>query len=175
MVQQDVRAIDHVGLTVPDVDAAQKYFADVFGAVFVYSVLPKPVSGPSVEEALGLRRGAVLDEIRLLRLGDGANIELFSYRTESQMQPVIASDFGLQHFAIYVDDLEAVISRIEANGGAVLGHIDVLPGGDAGSGNRYIYTRTPWGSLIELMHVPSPQAYETGTFVRRWKPGIAAA
>jgi hypothetical protein len=33
-----------------------------------------------------------------------------------------------------------------------------LPGGDAGPGNRYLYARTPWGSTVELVTYPSPQA-----------------
>lgn len=170
MPKDDVRAVDHVGITVPDLDAAQRYFEDVLGAEFLYDMLPGPVSGPAVEEALGIPKGSTLNAIRMMRLGKGASLELFSYTTDDQRPPVRPSDMGIQHFAVYVDDIEAVAARIEQYGGKVLGHIDLLPGGDAGPGNRYVYSRTPWGTTMELVDVPSPQAYESTTTRRRWKP-----
>jgi hypothetical protein len=48
-----------------------------------------------------------------------------------------------------------------------------LPGGDAGPGNRYLYARTPWGSTVELVTYPSPQAYEATTDLRRWRPEVS--
>ena len=79
------------------------------------------------------------------------------------------SDFGIQHICLYVDDIDAA-ARLAAAGGTLLSEPGDLPGGDAGAGNRYVYTRTPWGSTIELVTYPSPQAYESRTELRRWRP-----
>ena len=106
----------------------------------------------------------------MLRLGNGPNIELFTYTGVDQDDPVRPNDFGIQHVCLYVDDIDAAAARFAAAGGTLLSEPGDLPGGDAGPGNRYVYTRTPWGSTIELVTYPSPQAYESRTELRRWRP-----
>lgn len=174
MAQSDVRALDHIGITVPNLDAAAKFFSDVLGAETMYDMLPEPMSGIGLEVALGVPEGTKLEGIRMMRLGAGPSLELFSYSTEVQREPVRPSDLGIQHFAVYVDDIYAVAVRIEEQGGRVLGEIDVLPGGDEGPGNKFVYTHLPWGGTMELVEIPSPQAYESRTELRRWKPPVSS-
>jgi catechol 2,3-dioxygenase-like lactoylglutathione lyase family enzyme len=165
-----IRAIEHVGITVPDMEAATAFFAEAFGAEYLYDMLDEPLGGPAVEAGLGVPQGAVITAIRMLRLGNGPNIELFTYTGVAQDDPVRPNDFGIQHFCLYVDDIDAAAARLAAAGGTLLSEPGDLPGGDAGPGNRYVYTRTPWGSTIELVTYPSPQAYESRTELRRWRP-----
>lgn len=166
----NIRAIEHVGITVPDIDAATRFFEQAFGAQVLYDMLDEPLGGPAVEAGLGIAPGAVIQVIRMLRLGNGPNLELFSYSGVAQAQPVVPSDYGIQHICIYVDDIDAAADQLEKAGGTLLSHPGELPGGDAGEGNRYVYTRTPWGSTIELVTYPSAQAYERHTGLRRWRP-----
>ena len=166
----NVRAIEHVGITVPDMEAATSFFAEAFGAEAIYDMLDEPLAGPAVEAGLGIPSGAVITAIRMLRLGNGPNIELFSYSGTDQRDPVRPSDYGLQHICIYVDEIDAAARRLEGAGGRLLSAPGELPGGDAGEGNRYVYARTPWGTTIELVTYPSPQAYESRTHLRRWRP-----
>ncbi|MGY4494533.1 VOC family protein [Pseudomonas sp. TE3610] len=165
-----VRGIEHVGITVPDMEQATRFFVEAFGAVPLYDMLDAPLAGAAVEAGLGIGPGAVIDAIRMLRLGSGANIELFSYSGIAQARPVVPSDLGIQHFCIYVDDIDAAAERLVGAGGILLSSPGDLPGADAGPGNRYVYTRTPWGSTIELVTYPSAQAYEQRTALRRWRP-----
>lgn len=165
-----IRGIEHVGLTVPDMEAATKFFADAFGAEKLYDMLTEPLAGPEVETGLGIPQGAQIEAIRMLRLGEGPNIELFTYTDTEQRAPVAPNDFGIQHFCIYVDDIDAAAQRLADSGGTLLSEPNDLPGGDAGEGNRYLYARTPWGSTIELVTYPSPQAYESSIELRRWRP-----
>lgn len=169
-----VRGIDHVGITVPDIDDATRYLSDAFGAELAYDLITEPLSGAFIEEAVGVPPGTVLERIRMLRLGQSANIELFCYRGTSQHASARASDFGLQHFCVYVDDIDESARRVAAAGGVCLTPPLDLPGGDAGEGNRFAYTRAPWGTLIELVSYPSPQAYESTTSIRRWRPEASA-
>jgi catechol 2,3-dioxygenase-like lactoylglutathione lyase family enzyme len=168
----NVRAIEHVGITVPDMEAATRFFVEAFGAEKLYDMLDAPLGGPEVEAGLGIPPGAVIASIRMLRLGNGPNLELFSYTGVQQLQPVVPSDFGIQHLCISVDDIDAAANRLEKAGGILLSRPGDLPGGDAGPGNRYVYTRTPWGSTIELVTYPSSQAYERHTHLRRWRPDL---
>jgi catechol 2,3-dioxygenase-like lactoylglutathione lyase family enzyme len=170
----NIRAVEHIGVTVPDLEMATAFFAEALGAHKIYDMIDAPLAGPAIENGLGVPKGAVIEAIRMLRLGNGPNIELFTYSGVTQRDPVIPSDYGLQHFCVYVDDIDAAAKQIEAAGGTLLSEPGDLPGGDAGSGNRYVYTRTPWGSTIELVTYPSPQAYETDTELRRWRPAADA-
>ena len=74
-----IRAIEHVGLTVPDMEQATTFFAEAFGAQYLYDMLDEPLGGPAVEKGLGIPKGAVIEAIRMLRLGNGPNLELFTY------------------------------------------------------------------------------------------------
>jgi len=165
-----VRAIEHVGMTVPDMEAATQFFADAFGAKHIYDMLEEPLGGPDVEAGLGVPKGAVITAIRMLRLGNGPNIELFTYAGVAQGEPARPNDFGLQHICLYVDDIDTAADLFAAAGGTLLSRPGDLPGGDAGLGNRYVYARTPWGATIELVTYPSSQAYEVRTELRRWRP-----
>ncbi len=167
------RGIEHVGLTVPDMDEATAFFEEAFGAEFLYDMLTEPLGGPAVETGLGVPQGACIQVIRMMRLGNGPNIELFTYQGVDQRDPVVPSDFGLQHFCVYVDNIDAAAERIQQAGARLLSQPSDLPGGDAGPGNRYLYARTPWGSTIELVTYPSAQAYESSTVRRRWRPEAA--
>lgn len=174
-----VRAIDHVGITVPDIPQASDFLVEALGAEVIYDMRPQPATGsadagPDDQARLGVRPGARWRSSRLLRLGEGASIELFEYEDAAQREPPTVADLGIQHFAVYTDDIFATRDRIVAAGGTSLeGPLD-LPREEAGEGNRWLYTVAPWGGIIELVSYPSPQGYEETTDVRRWKPDAPA-
>lgn len=158
-----LRGLDHIGLTVPDLDQAVAYFRDVLGAV---EVLRHPGYAPRPESN---RRNFDRDErvevvgIVVLRLG-GTNLELLQYRSPhadpaGDRHPG-TSDRGGHHIAFYVDDLDAACASLRASGIEVLG--DPLPfaGPEAGEGARFVYTRAPWGLFVELVSYPAGKAYE---------------
>lgn len=49
-----IRGIEHVGLTVPDMEAATNFIAEAFGAEALYDMLDEPLAGPEVEVGLGI-------------------------------------------------------------------------------------------------------------------------
>jgi catechol 2,3-dioxygenase-like lactoylglutathione lyase family enzyme len=51
-----VRAVEHVGLTVPDLEQATTFFAEAFGAQKIYDMLDEPLRGPAVERDSGYPR-----------------------------------------------------------------------------------------------------------------------
>lgn len=171
-----IRGIEHVGITVPDLEAATAFLVSALGAEVLYD-LPAPSAEAFDEEAdrrsqaqLGTQPRTRWLGSRMLRLGDGPSIELFEYADEGQRPSAGASDLGIQHFAIFVDDMEAARSRIIAAGGTALEGPTTLGGAEAGEGNQWLYTLAPWGSIIELVARPSPEAYEETTTLRRWRP-----
>lgn len=172
-----VRAIDHVGLTVPDIEEAARFFTEALGAEPLYEMAP---SQPPTDEnlrleqaQLGTRPGTRWRRALMMRLGDGPCIELFDYEDPNRRPAVTATDLGVQHFAIYVDDIDAVKDRMVAAGATSMEGPSQLNGPEAGEGNQWLYVQAPWGGLIELVTYPSAQPWEQTTRLRRWKPAAA--
>lgn len=171
------RGIDHVGVTVPCIEAATAFFARAFGARVLYDALRRedgPVCGELAERRLGVPPGTEEVAIRMLRLPDGPGLELFEFRGPRQRDPATPADLGWQHVAIYVDDLPAAAAAFAAAGGRLLAPPQPLPAVEAGARNLFVYGATPWGSTLELISYPDAQPYEAGTGLRRWRPGRGA-
>ena len=104
-----LRGIDHIGLTVPDLDQAAAFFTDVLGCTTVTRVGPfRDDSGSFMADVLDVHPRAVIERIVLQRCGHGSNIELFKYTAPDQttLHPR-NSDIGAHHLAFYVDDIDA--------------------------------------------------------------------
>ncbi|WP_456302162.1 VOC family protein, partial [Streptomyces diastaticus] len=113
-----VRGIDHVGVTVPDLEAATRFLVDALGAEVLYDTLPAgqgPVGGPETEQRLGVPPGTRQLAIRMMALPDGPGLELFAYEPPGR-SPALPSDLGWQHLALYLDDLDAARARAVAAG-----------------------------------------------------------
>lgn len=117
------RGIDHVGVTVPDIEEATSFFKKVFNAKIAYdNKKPEdsPLQGEDTEKTLGLKKGAKVIHMRILTFDNGANIELFYYKNTEQKEPVLVSDLGVQHFAFYVEDVQEAAKRFTEAGGELL-------------------------------------------------------
>ncbi|UNS99923.1 VOC family protein [Streptomyces tubbatahanensis] len=168
-----VRGIDHVGVTVPDIEAATEFFVRALGAEKLYDTLPReegPKGGEETVRRLGVPPGTEQVAMRMLRLPHGPGLELFAFRGPRRREAVVPSDLGWQHLACYVEDLSAACEAVREAGGTVLDEPHPLPGPEAGPRNRFLYCRTPWGSTLELLTYPDPMPYEDTTELRRWHP-----
>ncbi|HEY5791988.1 MAG TPA: VOC family protein, partial [Chthoniobacterales bacterium] len=166
------RGIDHVGLTVPDVDEAARFFEKAFGATAIYDVQPegaKPMAGPDVERELGLPPGAKIVHMRLMRLGKGPSLELFRIEDAAHSPAAALNDYGWTHIALYVDDINAAAKRFEDAGGTLLSPPHGLAGVESGEKNLGLYGKAPWGGLIELLTYPSGIRYPDPQLTR-WTP-----
>ncbi|MFV0533573.1 MAG: VOC family protein [Cumulibacter sp.] len=172
-----MRGIDHIGLTVPDVEQATRFFVEAFDAVVLYDVLER--SDPARSgDALSLRLGVPPDTrqcaIRMLRLPDGPGIELFEYAASLQRSPAVPSDFGWQHVAFYVDDLDGALARVVDAGGRPLGEPRPMPYPENGQRNQFVYVVPPWGGRLELVSYPDPQPFAAFATAARWRPRVGA-
>jgi len=170
------RGVDHVGLTVPDLAAAHRFLIEGLGAEFLYEVLGRqdpPLEGKELEQIIAVPEGTQILTVRMYRLGNGPGVELFEYRGPSQRPSARACDFGWQHLALYVDDMEASAQRAVAAGAVQLGAPWSLMGPESGAGATFCFLRAPFGALLELVTYPNPQGYEANMSLRRWKPPAA--
>ncbi|MCM2129379.1 antibiotic biosynthesis monooxygenase [Larsenimonas rhizosphaerae] len=168
-----VRGVDHLGMTVPDLEQATRFFNKAFGAVTLYDVQPadaEPMAGPEVESQLGLSPGTSITHMRLLRLGEGPCFELFEMKGAVQRPAASLQDIGLTHPGIYVDDIDQAAERLEMAGGKLLSPPHGLARNEGGERNAGLYAYTPWGMLIELLTYPDGITYPDTSPATRWKP-----
>jgi predicted enzyme related to lactoylglutathione lyase len=142
--------INHIGITVSDIDAA----VDWYSSVFDLTVLVPAHDATTETDGAARRRdvfGAAWKHMKLAHLADrdGVGFELFQFVEP----PVIATEdgfdywnIGISHIALTVDDLESTIDRIAAGGGRARSSVHDLP-----SGVRICYCADPWGTVIELV------------------------
>lgn len=67
----NVRGIDHIGITVPDMEQATEFFVNAFDAIYMYDIIDAPIGGAWIEEGLGVTVGTTIQDIRVLRLERG--------------------------------------------------------------------------------------------------------
>jgi catechol 2,3-dioxygenase-like lactoylglutathione lyase family enzyme len=160
-------------MTVPNLDDASRFLEEALGAKAIFDDVKReqaPMKGAQVERMLDLVAGTSLVAMRMLRVANGPGIELFEMQSPHQQSPARPSDLGLQHFAVYVDDIDAAVERSVAAGGELVAAPTPIIGAEAGPGNTFCYVKAPWGTVIELITHPSPGAYEKETPLRRWTP-----
>lgn len=168
----NIHGIDHVGLTVPDIEQATQFFIEALGAEKMYDMLTKDEPKRDSEDTqirLGVSCYMAQRAIRMLKLPNGPGLELFEYEKADQSGPVDSADLGWTHIAIYVEDVEKAVKKVEAAGGNRCADPRPLSGLEAGKGNMFCYVKTPWGSTLELISYPSPQPYQEITSKRKWQ------
>src|ERR1035438_4835302 len=102
------RNVDHIGVSVPNLDQAISFFRDVLGAKFLFRFGEGPgTENPAdLEQTLGVDPTSKL-RIALMRLGPSLNLELMEYRTPAQNCSVPKnSDVDVPHIAFWVEDME---------------------------------------------------------------------
>jgi catechol 2,3-dioxygenase-like lactoylglutathione lyase family enzyme len=166
-----MRGPDHVGFTVPDLGAAVAFFRDTIGCAEFYPL--GPFSGGEstwMADHLNVDARATIPDMRLMRCGNGANLEIFQYTApEQDMTPPRNSDIGGHHLAFYVDDMAAAVAHLRGAGVKVLGEPTTMTEGPS-AGETWVYFLAPWGMQLELVSYPGGKAYETDTADRLWDP-----
>lgn len=169
-----IRGIEHIGLTVPSIAAAERFLHEALGAETLYALIDHGdpgQRGEDMQDRNGLEPGTRIAAMRMIRVADGPNLELFEVEGAHGAMPAGPSTIGLHHFSIYTDDLEAAAARFREAGGTMLDGPIVLGGREEGPGNRCWFGRTPWGLTIEFIHLPSPLALDDeGRSGPRWLP-----
>ena len=165
-----MRAVDHVGFSVPDLEQAVEFFTSVLGAVEVLRHPPFPPSGEVAVRQFARHPESSVEGIVMLRLGL-INVELIEYSSPDQVTRFpLTSDYGGHHLAVYVDDMIAAVDHLRSEGIEVLGEPMNLRGPEAGPGAQFIYFRAPWGLFCELVSYPEGKAYESGASQRLFDP-----
>jgi catechol 2,3-dioxygenase-like lactoylglutathione lyase family enzyme len=85
----------HVGFTVPDLEAATRFFVDVIGCVQVFEIGPLESDDDWMQLHLGVDPRAVIRKLRMFRCKTGVSFEIFEYELEgASATPPRSSDVG---------------------------------------------------------------------------------
>ncbi|KXW64469.1 glyoxalase [Mycolicibacterium phlei DSM 43072] len=139
-------AIDHVGIAVPDLDAAIKWYHDHLGMIVLHEEVNEE---QGVREAMLAVRGAAVGstEIQLLApLNEKSTIAKF----------IDTRGPGLQQLAYRVSDIDELSERLRADGVRLL--YDAPKRGTANSRINFIHPKDAGGVLIELVE-PAADAH----------------
>jgi catechol 2,3-dioxygenase-like lactoylglutathione lyase family enzyme len=162
--------VDHVGITVPDVVATATWFADVLGAPNPLTFGPFSDTGDFMKLLVDVDPRAVVEQIRMVRTGNGPGVELFQYTAPDQDRTFrLNSDWGGHHIAFYVQHIDKAVEFLQAKGAQKrLGPFAVTAGPAAGQTINYF--QTPFGTDIELISYPHGMAYEATAPIPLWNP-----
>lgn len=158
-----LRHLDHVALTVPDIDEAVAFFVDVLGAEELYRSQRGPDAG-FMPQNFEVPADAALT-LAMLRMPPNLNVELFEWSSaDRKLERPRASDAGGHHIAFVVDDVDAACEWLaDVPGVRLLGEVkQVAEDSPRVSGNRWTYFTTPWGLMVELVdraRVQSPPRF----------------
>lgn len=163
-----VQGIQHIGLTVPDMQQAVDFFTTLFGAVTAMECGSVDVDDAFMMRRLGVPAGRRIKDQRVIVCGNGGNLELFEYSGEAGPgEPKRNSEVGGFHFAFQVDDTVAATTRLRAAGVDVLEGPTLIESGPM-QGLTWVYLRSPWGLFLELVSWDAPLGYEKAGGPRMW-------
>ncbi|HPY24018.1 MAG: methylmalonyl-CoA/ethylmalonyl-CoA epimerase [Actinomycetota bacterium] len=134
-----VTAIDHVGIAVPDLDAAIKWYHDNLGMIVVHEEIN---AEQGVREAMLAVRGAPVGsaQVQLMApLDETSTIAKFIDRRGP----------GIQQLACRVSDLDTLSERLRGKGVRLL--YDAPRRGTANSRINFIHPKDAGGVLVELV------------------------
>ncbi|PNZ70661.1 VOC family protein [Staphylococcus croceilyticus] len=158
------RGINHIGLTVPDMEVATDFFKKGLNGKIAYDSQKKtdePRGGGHVEHILGLEKGASIIHKRMMVFGNGPNIEMFEFKDAQQGKPQSLQDIGFTHISFYVEaeEFDNVLSQVKEAGGQPISEPHENTKYEDTKGNKTVYVKSPWGSLIEIQTIPNGYYY----------------
>jgi catechol 2,3-dioxygenase-like lactoylglutathione lyase family enzyme len=138
-----IQRMDHVGVVVDDLEDAVAFFL----ALGLELEGEASVGGEWVDRIVGLE--GVQAQIAMLQTPDGhGRLELTEFQTPSGDggdQHAAANAAGIRHIAFAVEDIEAVLARLQARGAELVGEL-----GRYKDRYRLCYVRGPAGIIVEL-------------------------
>lgn len=159
------RTFSHIGLSVPDLDAAVKFYTEVLG---FYTIMP-PTDVTEDESDIGVMCtdvfGAGWGHLRIAHLAtaDRIGFELFQFDGNEAPQDNMAfRRHGMFHFAIQDPDLEGLLAKIIAAGGKQRMPVrEYFPNKKP---YRMVYVEDPFGIVFELYSHSYELTYSAGAY-----------
>jgi catechol 2,3-dioxygenase-like lactoylglutathione lyase family enzyme len=162
--------VEHIGLTVPDIESATRFFTDVLGAETLFDIGPFESADDWMASHLAVHPRSRINKVRMLRVANGPALELFEFTAPDQSTTLPKnSDHGGWHLAFYVDDMDAALLALKKHNVAIQsGPVEMTEGPSAGL--SWLYFQAPWGQQLELVSYPGGLAAYKALKQAVWRP-----
>ena len=162
--------VEHIGLTVPDIDQASRFFVDVLGAETLYDIGPFETADDWMAAHLAVHPRARINKLRVLKVANGPVLELFEFVSPDQNTAHPKnSDHGGWHMAFYVEDMDKALVALKAHACRIQsGPVTMTEGPSAGL--QWLYFQAPWGQQLELVSYPGGIAAYRERRLDIWRP-----
>ena len=159
------RSFSHIGLSVPDLEQAVKFYTEVLG----WYVIMKPSVIEEDDSPIGVMCTDVFGpgwgsfKIAHLSTVDKVGVEIFQFPNNEN--PDNNFEFwktGVFHFAVQDPDIEGLAAKIVAHGGKQRMPIrEYYPGEKP---FKMVYCEDPFGNLIEIYTHSYEMTYSSGAY-----------
>ncbi|SHI63056.1 lactoylglutathione lyase family protein [Arenibacter nanhaiticus] len=160
------RAFSHIGISVPNITRAVKFYQEVMGW---YVIMEAATVKKERETAIGQMCmdvfGEDWDEFQIAHLStsDGIGIELFSFPQGKKEAPAFSPfNTGLFHFCIQDPNIEGLIEKIVAHGGKQRMPIREYYPND--KPYKMCYVEDPFGIVFEIYTHSYELTYSSGAY-----------
>ena len=159
------RTFSHIGISVPDLEAAVKFYAEVLG----WYVIMEPTTITEDDSDIGQMCtdvfGANWESFRIAHLStaDRVGIELFEFpdnqRPDNNLEYWKTGTF---HFCVQDPDVEGLVEKIKAHGGKQRMPIRHYYPGE--KPYRMVYVEDPFGNVFEIYSHSYELTYSAGAY-----------
>lgn len=160
------KSFSHIGITVPDIDEAVKFYAEVMGW---YVIMNPTTITEEKETAIGKMCIDVFGEgwsefkIAHLSTSDGIGIELFSFPKGVKKVPEFNPfNPGLFHFCVQDPDIEGLVKKIVGAGGKQ--RMPVREYFPDEKPYKMCYVEDPFGIVFEVYTHSYELTYSSGAY-----------
>jgi lactoylglutathione lyase family protein len=165
------RAFSHIGITVPNLQKAVKFYEEVMGW---YLIMEPTVVKEEPDTAIGqmcidvFGKGWESFKIAHLSTSDAIGVELFEFKNNTKPQAeFLPYQTGVFHFCVKDPDVEGLAARIVQAGGKQRMPIrEYYPGEKP---YRMVYMEDPFGNIIEIYSHSYELHYAQGAYTEESK------
>ena len=153
MQMTPAHCLNHVGVSVPDIDAAIAWYRQVFGFVLIAEPALVERDGSHIGDAASDICGSRFQGMKIAHMvtGDGVGFELFQFLEPAHERREDTMEYwknGFFHIAITHPDVDAKVEEVVAAGGSKRSEVwELFPG----EGIKVCYCEDPYGNVLELI------------------------
>jgi catechol 2,3-dioxygenase-like lactoylglutathione lyase family enzyme len=145
-------SINHIAISVPDVEKGLKWYQEVMGFTIVRGPVELTSDNIQVGKALNNIFGSKFKKLRIVWMSSANNIgvEIFQFIQPKQLIKKKQIEYwsgGVIHIAVTERNIEDLLSRVTKTGGKQISKIWEL---DPKKHHKLVFCSDPFGNIIEI-------------------------
>ncbi|WP_033070315.1 lactoylglutathione lyase family protein [Thalassospira australica] len=165
MTAQYPRTFSHIGISVPDLEAAVKFYSEVLGWYVIMAPTKIEEDDSDIGQMCTDVFGAEWKSFRIAHLstGDRVGVELFEFPNNERPDNNLEYwKTGTFHFCVQDPDVEGLVEKIIAHGGKQRMPIRYYYPGE--KPYRMVYVEDPFGNVFEIYSHSYELTYSAGAY-----------